>query len=597
MRSGFGAVAVRGHLRPRRFSWLVLAAVGLALGFGASAHAQVDPGSVVQIIDSSLWTPPSPDPSGISYRPDTGQLLTCDAEVEETVGGGTLYQGANVWTHTNTGGIVATATTVPWSNEPTGISFDPAGGRLFIADDIKGSIFEVSLGADGSFGTADDSRVRHKGYSAAGCDDIEDVTYDNFDGHLYIAGGGATEICRIGVGGNGFFDGAPPFGDDTVVTMSVAAFGLTDPEGIVYDPFWNTLVLADRGTRDLYELTPDGNFLRKIDVNFPSDMKPSGVTIAPGSTNPALRNYFVTDRHVDNDFDPTENDGRIFEVVAIPLGGNGAPVVDAGPPQTVQWPTNNVDLDGFVSDDGHPYPPSSVAVLWSKQSGPGSVTFGNPNSATTTASLSAPGSYVLQLVGNDSALASLDTVAITLSQDVTLSVSSTGPGAVMLDPPGGVYTLGEAVHLTAVPNPDAAFNGWSGDLSGTTNPAMLVLGTDESVTASFVTLYELTVASTGAGSVTLDPPGGVYEAGSAITLTAVPARGYFFNGWSGDASGAANPLLIVMDADYSVDAEFKSAGGSGTSCGIGPELVALLPPLGWLLRRRRKLRTREAFEM
>ena len=69
-------------------------------------------------------------------------------------------------------------------------------------------------------------------------------------------------------------------------------------------------------------------------MNFPSSTKPSGVAIAPGSTNPALRNYYVTDRRVDNDGDPTENDGRIFEVVAVPLGGNGAPIVDAGPPQT-----------------------------------------------------------------------------------------------------------------------------------------------------------------------------------------------------------------------------------------------------------------------
>jgi len=587
MRGGVAADAVRGRLRPRRFSWLLLAAVGLALGFGAPARAQVVPGSVVQTIDTSLWTPPSPDPSGISYRPDTGRLLTCDAEVEETVEGITLYQGVNVWTHTNTGGVVATAKTVPWSNEPTGISFDPAGGRLWISDDVKDSIFEVNLGADGSFGTSDDSRVRYKGYPAAGCDDLEDVTYDNFDGHLYIAGGGDPEICRIGVGENGHFDGAPPYGDDTVVTMSVAAFGITDPEGIVYDPFWNTLVLADRGTRDLYELTPDGNFLRKIDVNFPSDIKPSGVAIAPGSTNPALRNYFVTDRHVDNNDVPTENDGRIFEVVAIPLGGNGTPIVDAGSPQTVQWPTNNVDLDGFVGDDGHPYPPSSVAVLWSKQSGPGSVTFGNPNSTTTTASFSAPGSYVLQLVGNDSALASLDTVAITLSQDVALSVSSAGPGAVLLDPPGGIYSFGQSVSLTALPDPNAAFAGWSGDLSAATNPETLVMSEDKSVTASFVTLYDLTVASTGVGSVTLSPPGGVYEAGSAITLTAAPAAGFFFGGWSGDASGSANPLLIVMDGDSSVHAQFNNAGGSG-ACGIGPELLALLPPLGWLLRRRRE---------
>ena len=66
-----------------------------------------------------------------------------------------------------------------------------------------------------------------------------------------------------------------------------------------------------------------------------------------------------------------------------------------------------------MSDDGHPYPPSTVTVLWSKQSGPGDVSFGDPNQPVTLASFSAPGAYVLQLVGNDSALQTLDTVAIT----------------------------------------------------------------------------------------------------------------------------------------------------------------------------------------
>jgi len=45
-------------------------------------------------------------------------------------------------------------------------------------------------------------------------------------------------------------------------------------------------------------------------------------------------------------------------------------------------------------------------------------------------------------------------------------------------------------------------------------------------------------------------------------------------------------MPLVVDADFTVEAAFKSAGGSGVACGIGPELLALLPALGWLFRRR-----------
>ena len=50
------------------------------------------------------------------------------------------------------------------------------------------------------------------------------------------------------------------------------------------------MVIDDRASLDLFEITPEGGVLRKFDVNFPSGTKPAGVTIAPGTTIPALRN-------------------------------------------------------------------------------------------------------------------------------------------------------------------------------------------------------------------------------------------------------------------------------------------------------------------
>jgi hypothetical protein len=67
----------------------------------------------------------------------------------------------------------------------------------------------------------------------------------------------------------------------------------------------------------------------------------------------------------------------------------------------------------------------------------------------------------------------------------TLTVSVTGSGTVTLDPPGGTYSGGTQVQLTAVPDSSETFSGWSEDLSGTDNPATLIMNVDKNITAVF----------------------------------------------------------------------------------------------------------------
>ena len=78
--------------------------------------------------------------------------------------------------------------------------------------------------------------------------------------------------------------------------------------------------------------------------------------------------------------------------------------------------------------------------------------------------------------------------------------------------------------------------------------------------------YSLTISVVGSGSVVLNPPGGVYDAGSVVTLTALPAEpaggwAYDFNTWDGDLSGSVNPSILTMDGDKSVTASFSLTGG------------------------------------
>ena len=69
-------------------------------------------------------------------------------------------------------------------------------------------------------------------------------------------------------------------------------------------------------------------------------------------------------------------------------------------------------------------------------------------------------------------------------------------------------------------------------------------------------LFTLSAESTATGSISLNPSGGVYEKGTTLTLTASPAYGYAFAGWTGDATGSKSPTSLTMDRKKKVSAKF-----------------------------------------
>ena len=139
----------------------------------------------------------------------------------------------------------------------------------------------------------------------------------------------------------------------------------------------------------------------------------------------------------------------------------------------------------------------------------------------------------------------------------TLAVATVGSGSVAKAPDQAGYDYGSNVQLTATPASGWSFLGWSGDASGNTNPLDVTMDGNKSITATFaIDTHTLAVATVGSGSVAKAPDQASYDYGSNVQLTATPATGWHFVGWSGDASGNTNPLDVTMDADKSITATF-----------------------------------------
>ena len=66
--------------------------------------------------------------------------------------------------------------------------------------------------------------------------------------------------------------------------------------------------------------------------------------------------------------------------------------------------------------------------------------------------------------------------------------------------------------------------------------------------------YALTVSASEGGSV--DNTGGIHNENIDVIITATPAAGFTFSGWSGSADGTTNPLTVNMTSDKSITANF-----------------------------------------
>lgn len=163
-----------------------------------------------------------------------------------------------------------------------------------------------------------------------------------------------------------------------------------------------------------------------------------------------------------------------------------------------------------------------------------------------------------------------------------LTVTKSGTGTVASSPAGincgttctANFTGGTAVTLAATPASGYVFGGWSGACTGT-GACTVTMTAAKSVTATFkaqtTTKYTLTVTKAGAGvgTVTSNPAGincGAtcsygFAAGTSVALSAAPASGYVFAGWSGACTGTG-ACTVPMSAAKSVTATFNKASTS-----------------------------------
>ncbi len=185
------------------------------------------------------------------------------------------------------------------------------------------------------------------------------------------------------------------------------------------------------------------------------------------------------------------------------------------------------------------------------------------------------------------------TVDVTLSIKLyTISIGVTGEGTVTKNPDKSEYSYGEEVQLTALPDQGWSFADWTGDLTGSDNPKVIVMDQNRSVSANFVINTYTIVATAGPGG-SIEPEGQIQvNHGDDREFVITPDTGYeiadvVVDGFSVGAIAnytfnnvVANPAYITMNSNRTVTANFSRSqysivlsrnptdGGTATGGGV-----------------------------
>jgi hypothetical protein len=128
---------------------------------------------------------------------------------------------------------------------------------------------------------------------------------------------------------------------------------------------------------------------------------------------------------------------------------------------------------------------------------------------------------------------------------------------------------GDLVTLTATPPSNGVFTGWSGACAGNQLTCTIAVNDQMGVTANFTTIFTLSIARSGSGTVTATPAGvdktiscggtcsAKFMQGTSITLTATPAPGLNFTGWTNGCVSSTPTCTLIIGKDTTAQANFK----------------------------------------
>ncbi len=317
-------------------------------------------------------------------------------------------------------------------------------------------------------------------------------------------------------------------------------------QSFIYGPYFsNSVVMLTANADDIYE---DSEFGQSWTFDHwtgdaAGNQNPLSLTMDGPKNVQAVFTILGCNIGYSQRLDEASNFGLAVISGSTPGGGNVTYNGINVPPAVACWDCGTVS--------GYDCPTGCVATVVATASTNWTFLFWQGDPSNTNNPLTGPaGNYV----------ATFGTVVVT---------NTVGRGSIVLSQPNPV-PFG-TTSASAVPNTGQYFIAWSGAANGTTSPTVvMVTNPTPTITALFLNLpqgkFSLAPVVIGDGSLTISPQQNYYSPGDTVTLT---ASGATFYGWTGDALGTNNPLVVTMNKSMVIQANFNQLAAVAVS--ISPQ--------------------------
>jgi uncharacterized repeat protein (TIGR02543 family) len=417
-------------------------------------------------------------------------------------------------------------------NGPRGLSRD-SKGNIYFADTKNNVVREIT--AEGALVTLAGNSVNYDtgdgalAVNSQTSQPIDVAVSGNGNGNLYILEeqGNKIRVITPNLYINTYAGTGVP-GVPSSPTGVATSQPFNNPQGMTSDSS-GTLYIADSGNNIIRKLTTDGNITTIVGNGTSGYSGDGGPALSASLRNPvavaidSYGNLFISDTRNDVIREVGASDGIISTIAGIP---------------------GTTPTAGFNGD-------GSPATAYSLNQ-PGGLAIG-------------PGCSILVA---DTSNQRIRKIQLAVAYTIT-----TVPAGLQIIADGQTYStpvvlnwLPGTSHTLTGPATQSPTTGTQYTLTSASQSISVACGAPrEAASVSFSTQYYLTV-SAGVGG-TVSQTSSYEPAGSTVTLTAVPATGYVFAGWSGACSGTG-VCQVTMSGPEKVTAQF-SASSAIHRIGIG----------------------------